>query len=74
LGELADAALKKKTAGVTWRQLMMDLGYTPDAIDRMESERVQDALTEALMNPAPVAGANSSGGNVQPNNAGAGGA
>jgi len=72
LGELADAALKKKTAGVTWRQLMLDLGYTPDAIDRMESERVQDALTESLMNPVPVGGANSSGGNVQPNNAGAG--
>jgi hypothetical protein len=51
LGELADAALKKKTAGVTWRQVMIDLGYTPDAIDRMESERVQDALTESLMQP-----------------------
>jgi hypothetical protein len=62
LGELADSALKKKAAGVTWRQLMMDLGYTPDAIDRMESERVQDALTQSLMNPAPVA--NSNGGNV----------
>jgi len=58
LGELADAALKKKTAGVTWRQVMQDLGYTPDAIDRMESERVQDALTASLMAPTqPTGGA-----------------
>jgi hypothetical protein len=53
LGELADAALKKKTAGVTWRQTMFDLGYTPDAIDRMESERVSDALTTSMLAPAP---------------------
>ena len=60
LGELADAALKKKTAGVTWRQLMMDLGYTPDAIDRMETERVQDALVTATL-AAPLGGPNVGG-------------
>jgi len=53
--QLADAAVKKKDAGVPWRQRMEDLGYSPQTIDRMESQRMQDALTEALMAPAPAA-------------------
>lgn len=61
LGELADAALKKQQAGVTWRQTMSDLGYTPDTVDRMESERVQDALTTQLMQPPAVTAAPQSG-------------
>ncbi|MFD8315885.1 phage portal protein [Kitasatospora purpeofusca] len=49
LGELADAAVKKQSAGVPWRQRMEDMGYTPQEIDRMEVDRAQDALL------APVA-------------------
>lgn len=46
--ELADASVKKAQAGVPWRQRMRDLGYTPPQVDRMESERTQDALMAGL--------------------------
>ncbi|MGH3448908.1 MAG: phage portal protein [Nocardioidaceae bacterium] len=49
--ELADAAVKKQQAGVTWRQRMRDLQYSPQTIDRMESERMQDALQAAVAAP-----------------------
>ena len=49
--QLADASVKKKESGVPWRQRMEDLGYSPPQIDRMESLRMQDALTESLMAP-----------------------
>lgn len=48
LAELADAAVKKQAAGVPWRQNMVDLGYPPAVIDRMESERADDALLGLL--------------------------
>lgn len=51
LGELSDAAIKQQQAGVTWREVMTLLGKSPDVIDRMESERVQDALTLAMTAP-----------------------
>lgn len=44
LAELADAAVKKASAGVPWRQRMEDMGYTPQEIDRMEIDRAADAL------------------------------
>lgn len=52
LSELADAAVKKQAAGVPWRQNMVDLGYAPETIDRMESERASDLLNEILRSPA----------------------
>lgn len=53
---VADAAVKKKTVGVPWRQLMEDLSYTPTQVNRMESDRAGDALlAESLENPTPPA-------------------
>lgn len=54
MAELADAAVKRQAVGVPWRQLMVDLGYTPAEIDRMEAERMADALNAMLT--APPAG------------------
>ncbi|MCY0926208.1 phage portal protein [Streptomyces sp. H27-H1] len=44
ISELADAAVKKASAGVPWRQRMEDMGYTPAEIARMEIDRAADAL------------------------------
>ncbi|MFG3014294.1 phage portal protein [Streptomyces cinerochromogenes] len=44
IAELADAAVKKSTAGVPWRQRMEDMGYTPAEISRMEIDRASDAM------------------------------
>lgn len=47
ISEMADAAVKKASAGVPWRQRMEDMGYTPAQIDRMEIDRAADALNAA---------------------------
>ncbi|MFJ3084489.1 phage portal protein [Streptomyces halstedii] len=47
VSELADAAVKKGSAGVPWRQRMEDMGYTPSQISRMEIDRAADALNAA---------------------------
>ncbi|MFG2292067.1 phage portal protein [Streptomyces sp. NPDC048603] len=44
VSEMADAAVKKASAGVPWRQRMVDMGYTPGEISRMEIDRAADAL------------------------------
>ena len=44
LAELVDAATKKQSVGVPWRQNMEDLGYSPQEIDRMDAERAADSL------------------------------
>ncbi|MFJ3248312.1 phage portal protein [Streptomyces sp. NPDC086782] len=44
VSELADAAVKKSSAGVPWRQRMEDMGYTPQQISRMEIDRAADAM------------------------------
>lgn len=44
VAELASAAVQQQAAGVPWRQRMRLLGFSPTEIDRMESERVTDAL------------------------------
>lgn len=49
VSELADAAVKKASAGVPWRQRMEDMGYTPQQIARMEVDRAADAM----LNPNP---------------------
>jgi hypothetical protein len=54
MAELADAATKKQAVGVPWRQNMKDLGYSPQEIDAMESERATDAMLSA---PTLAAGA-----------------
>lgn len=54
LSELADAAVKYESAGVPFRERMSLLGFTPSQIDRMEAERMRDALIAALVNPLGV--------------------
>jgi hypothetical protein len=49
--QLADAVLKKSQVGVPWRTLMEDLGYSPQQIDRMETERESDAAKKAAEAP-----------------------
>ncbi len=51
LAERYDAASKAQAAGVPWRAVMQTvLQFSPQEIDRMEAERV----TDALMAPVPV--------------------
>ncbi len=52
----ADAAVKKQAVGVPWRQLMEDLGYSPQQIDRMEVERAIEQL-RAVSEAAQLAAA-----------------
>lgn len=47
----ADAAVKKDAVGVPWRQLMEDLGYSPQQIDRMETLKAADQLKAAILGP-----------------------
>ncbi len=51
LTEMASASVQLKGADVPWRTRMRLLDMTPAEIDRMEAERVQDAMTMALMQP-----------------------
>lgn len=52
LTEMASASIQLKSADVPWRTRMRLLDMTPGEIDRMESERMQDAMTNMLLNPA----------------------
>jgi hypothetical protein len=54
LAELADAAVKKATAGVPWRQRMEDMQYTPQEIDRMEVDRAADAMLAPTASVTPI--------------------
>lgn len=47
----ADAAVKKKDVGVPWRQLMEDLGYSPQQIDRMDVLRTAEEFRDSLNQP-----------------------
>lgn len=51
LTEMAAASVQLKGADVPWRTRMRLLAMTPSEIDRMEAERMQDAMTAALMAP-----------------------
>lgn len=55
MAELADAAVKKKSVGVPWEQLMVDLDYTPTEIERMRPQRAADALLAVVGQPQSVA-------------------
>lgn len=57
LGELYDAAVKAQAAGVPWKARMTLLGYSPQEIKRMETERAQDAMLAALAMPLEPAAA-----------------
>lgn len=45
--ELTDSLVKLQSLGVPWKQLMEDRGYTPQQITRMETMRMEEALTVA---------------------------
>jgi Phage portal protein, SPP1 Gp6-like len=45
--QVVDAASKKKDIGVPFEQLMEDIGYSPQQIDRMVQQRETDALLAA---------------------------
>lgn len=51
LTEKASASVQLKSADVPWRTRMRMLDFTPQEIERMEAERMQDALTLALTQP-----------------------
>jgi len=51
LTEMAGANVQLKAADVPWRTRMRLLDMTPQDIERMEAERMQDAMTMALMQP-----------------------
>lgn len=57
LAERYDAATKASSAGVPWHQVMSDvLQFSPQQINRMQSERAADALlTASLQQPAAQA-------------------
>lgn len=55
LAERYDAASKAQGAGVPWREVMADvLQFSPQVIDRMESERSADILQAFALGPQPV--------------------
>lgn len=51
----ADAAIKQGAAGVPWSYVMGVMNYSPQDIQRMRQEKIQDAMLLALQ-PAPVPG------------------
>ena len=51
LTERASASVQLKSADVPWRTRMRMLDFTPGEIERMEAERMQDALAMAMANP-----------------------
>jgi hypothetical protein len=51
LTEMASASVQLKGADVPWRTRMRLLDMSPQDIDRMEAERMQDAMQMALMAP-----------------------
>lgn len=55
MAERYDAASKAVAAGVPWRQVMSQvLGFSPQEIARMESERAADAVLLASIGPTPA--------------------
>jgi hypothetical protein len=52
LAERYDAAAKAQAAGVPWRSVMSDvLQFSPQAIERMETERAADAFLASVAQP-----------------------
>jgi hypothetical protein len=53
--QIVDAATKKSTIGVPWEQLMEDLGYSPQQIERMDAMRQADSILSEAQQPAAPA-------------------
>jgi hypothetical protein len=52
--ETVDAAVKKQALGVPWEQIMEDVGYSPQQIDRMAAMRESEALLAQALAPPPT--------------------
>jgi hypothetical protein len=63
--EVVDAATKKQALGVPWEQIMEDIGYSPQQIDRMQALREAESLTAAAF-PPPSPNGNASEPEVAP--------
>jgi hypothetical protein len=63
--EVVDAAVKKQALGVPWEQIMEDIGYSPQQIDRMQALREAESLTAAAF-PPPSPNGNASEPEVAP--------
>lgn len=56
LAERSDAAVKAMAAGVPWRTRMSEImQFSPQTVERMAAERVEDALVEAAAAPPMLA-------------------
>lgn len=51
---IADAATKLDSIDVPWATLMELIGFSPQAIERMRTERAAEALLEPILEPAGV--------------------
>lgn len=51
--QVVDAATKKQAIGVPWEQIMEDIGYSPQQIDRMAAMREAEALLAPQVPVAP---------------------
>jgi len=70
--EMADAAVKEQAVGVPWNMLMERLGFTPDDIKRMRSERAADAMLQAATAPVVSQPAQGQPGNQRTTNSASG--
>lgn len=53
LTEMASASVQLQAAGVPWRTRMEMLDKSPQQIERMETQRIQDAAVTAMLAPPP---------------------
>lgn len=55
MNEMASASVQLMNAGVTWRTRMRLLGFSPQDIERMEAERLQEAMLASILAPLSMA-------------------
>ncbi len=55
MNEMAAASVQLMHAGVTWRTRMAKLGFSPQEIERMEAERLQEAMLASILAPLSMA-------------------
>jgi len=51
MAQVLDAATKRQSLGVPWEQIMEDIGYSPQVIDRMRAMKEADAFLAATADP-----------------------
>lgn len=55
MNEMASASVQLVSAGVPWRTRMRLLGFSPQDIERMEAERLHDAMMASILAPLGIA-------------------